>query len=41
MFIEDSNIKNSFDFRKNILQKMSYIHNNKKKNFSNKKFLNY
>ena len=40
MFIEDSNIKNSFDFRKNILQKMSYIHNNKKKNFSNKKFLN-
>ena len=28
---EDSN-KNSFDFRKNILQKMSYIHNIKKKN---------
>ena len=37
---EDSNIKNSFDFRKNILQKMSYIHNNKKNNFSNKKLLN-
>ena len=33
-------IKHSFDFRKNILQKMSYIRNNKKKNFLSKKILN-